>query len=790
MKLNKDSSRGQHRRTVWLRGSLVFFGMIAGVTAASGEGLDESVEFDIPAQGLDAALLDFSEQGKIQVVVSTDAVTGHETNGVEGEHTPRQALEHLLASTGLTYSTVGLETVAVSAAEITEDQGGDSDSKNLSPTPVLMAQNQTSPTQTTSSRSSEGGTSTVTGKMTDARTGANLKGAKVTIEETGQWTSTNELGEFRFVNVPTGSATLTVSYLGYAGQSTAIAVYGDGTSQNFALRGGSEIEEIVVFGQRSARALALNQERTAPNSTTVLSADLLGTFNGTTISEALRRAPGVAFEQDQNTGDGTNIILRGLEPDLNQVRLNGQRLLDGSGVGRSPDLGGILTESIESVTINKSLLPSQDSNGAGGLIEIETKAPLDRERHFASFGLEYGENGNDFGDEFLANATLSGIFGKDEIFGASISVAYRNREVTNVRYAADGSLPGPYLPLGDDGEPLTSTGAINPLTSFPFEAGVNDIYPTSFGASSTNSETETLSLTGALQKQFGSHTDLRLDVTLTEQDTVRYTGRTGIVSSVAYDLAPIDELGGELRGALVAEDVARSAGGFSAIVSGDGFPGAFGRSAQYNPDTKSTVLALNLRGDTSLDDWEFAYSAGYTESENERGESYSLGLSLDAYGQTGFFDAIIDRDGLSSEALANTTSDGRVVSIFAPLSSDAQSPFILPLFNDTGFSFYNSLDQASLSRLDVTGPRRGNGESFNVSANAKRNFESDFLKYIDVGFDYQDTEFFRSAKRFFWGDSSLRTRVNRNTPRYWFEVCSGDRNNCWGGRRLRYFAPV
>ena len=247
-------------------------------------GADESLQsYDIEAQPMDRALKAFAAQTEIQVAFAPETVEGLVAQAVEGDFVPESALQALIDESGLDYEFASDRLVVVHAPH-TNDQGGDSDSGNVRPQPVLMAQNQTSQAQTTSnSRSSEGGTSIVTGKVTDARTGANLKGALVTIEETGQSTSTNDLGEFRFVNVPTGSATLTVSYLGYAGQSAVVSVRGAAIAQDFVLRGGNEIEEIVVFGQRSARALALNQERTAANSSTVISSDLLGQFDGTTI---------------------------------------------------------------------------------------------------------------------------------------------------------------------------------------------------------------------------------------------------------------------------------------------------------------------------------------------------------------------------------------------------------------------------------------------------------------------------------------------------------------------------
>ena len=139
MILNTVRLQGQYRKTLWWRGCMLVLVMFAAATMAKAEGLDEPAEFDIPAQGLDSALLAFSEQGKIQVVVSTDAVSGQETEGIEGEHTPREALEQILASTGLIYSSVGLETVAVSTLE--EESPGKVQS---TPSPRLMAQNKES----------------------------------------------------------------------------------------------------------------------------------------------------------------------------------------------------------------------------------------------------------------------------------------------------------------------------------------------------------------------------------------------------------------------------------------------------------------------------------------------------------------------------------------------------------------------------------------------------------------------------------------------------------------------
>ncbi len=699
---------------------------------------------NVDAQPLAAALKDFSDQTGLQLAYVATLAENKTSNGVENAKSPSDALDAILDSTGLEYRFVNDETIAIGEAT---EQGGDSDSKNLTLVPTLTAQN-TSRTPTSmelNSRNEEGNTGIVTGKVTDARTGANLKGARVTIEETGQWVRTNDLGEFRFVRVPAGTATLTVSFLGYAGQSVSIGVREGLTTQDFGLRGGSELEEIIVYGQRSARATALNLERTAPNTTTVLSSDVLGQFNGTTVSEALRRAPGVAFVPDDSTGDGSNIIIRGIEPDLNQIELNGRRLLDGSGVGRAPDLSGLLTENIGSITINKSLLPSQDSNGVGGLVEIETRAPLDREDRFASFGLEYGQNGGDFGDELLATGTLSAVLAADDSLGASVSAAYRDREVTRLNYGIGGVAPGQYLPLDDEGQPsIRFPFAVDPTNAFPLTEGADLLYPNSVGASQGSTEDEILTLSSTLQKEFGNHTSLRFDITYIEQTRSTYSSTTRTSNGTGegqYDLAPVAELGGELRQVLVAEDVGRS-NEFLRPIFGTGIRGGVSRSAALTPDVSSENLALSLRGDSVVDTWQFTYGAGYTNTEENTGDSVFITLGDQSIGPAGFFGTnIVTRDQLTSEALNNTTSDGRLVSFFAPLASGSDDRFVLPLFNADGFAFYNSVDNLPLNRLEVMPSRASSAEAWEFEGSAKKSLGNTYIDYIQMGFDFQQTVF-------------------------------------------------
>jgi outer membrane receptor protein involved in Fe transport len=80
--------------------------------AALAVDLERKVDFNIPAQALSAALIQFSHQAKIQVVISDD-IGQQTTQGITGAHTIRQALQQLLGAAGLGYRVVGDNTITI-----------------------------------------------------------------------------------------------------------------------------------------------------------------------------------------------------------------------------------------------------------------------------------------------------------------------------------------------------------------------------------------------------------------------------------------------------------------------------------------------------------------------------------------------------------------------------------------------------------------------------------------------------------------------------------------------------
>ena len=683
---------------------------------------DSSRELNLDEQPLADSLKNVADEFGLEIAFFSDTTEGLEAVPLTGNYTSVQAFDALLDDTSLEHRQLDNGTVVVRRKQ----ERGDSDSKNLSPVPVMIAQNahQTTRTETTNN----GGTSIVTGKVTDVRTGANLKGAKVTIEETGEWTSTNDLGEFRIVNVPKGSVTLTVSYLGYAGQSAIIGVRGGGVSQNFALRGGSDIEEIVVFGQRSARAISLNEERTADNFSTVLSGDFLGQFDGTTISEALRRAPGVAFEQDTQSGDGTNIIVRGLSADFNMVTFNGLRVPEGTGQGRGPDLSNLLADSVAKITLSKTLLASQDSSGTGALVNIETKRPFDRPRRFASVGYEVGQTSDDFIDDESVTATISGIFGDNESVGASASFQYRQRDIRRLDYNTVYRF-GKYLPIVE-GQPIPDIGVLDPREiQFPYEPGVTEGYVTAVQNNYGNLSTDNLAATFSLDWQVARHTLLSFDYTRFEKTTDSITRSVfAEIPLVDRVLVPIEELGGEERFALVWEDIAAPLGVPGLLFS-------VRHTLADLRDQENNTDAISLRGKTDIDRLSLSYSAGFTRGVTESPFDAFLQLSQPFLSiVTALEESYLDPSARSPE---NTVA-GLIISPWAERSGVNEYP--LPMFSEAGFEYYNNASNYFINEGSVVF-NEGSNERTTARIDAKYNFDSDLMPYLEAGIFFESADF-------------------------------------------------
>lgn len=638
--------------------------------------------FELPAQPLETSLRAIAAQTSTNVVFSAEQVGGFSAPALRGSYSAEAAYRAMLQGSTLRLGVTDGGSFVVSAQP--------------------------------AGRQAQGA---LTGSVSVAGAPRGSDGALVRIVETGQTTRVDEFGGFRFASLPAGDYTVEVSYLGHGTLIEQVTVPAGGSvTQSFVLSQSlaTTVDDLVIYGSRSARANALNLQRTAENSADVISADDLGNFTGTTFSEALRRAPGIAFQRNSVTGDGTNVIVRGLEPDMNAIKLNGLNLPVGNGVGRSADLSNLLADSVSRITINKSLLPSHDSAGTGGLIEIETMSPLDRPRRYANFLIEGGYLPSDFGQDMLVSGTVAGTFGEN--FGLSASVQYRSQDTRSIAYDAGGNGGrmnfGRYLPLGPGGAPLTLFQQVDPLLNFPFIAGDDQAYPNGLVTSFFHDETETMAATISAEWRIGGHTNLKLDVQHAETRTDFFSLSDTFGTNAEYVVLP-----GQSNAQLVLDLTPGNAG----ITRS--------QSYTYNRDVRKITDTFSLSGRTNLGAFEFNYLAGYAYGTERHPASFTTQLRMP--------DTDASAELFLPEAVDPET--GVILTGFGPRSG---SGIPLPLLSSQGWAVVNDPSAFTIENASGQLDRfEGSNDRYTASGSARWTSGGGWLNYVEAGGFYERAEF-------------------------------------------------
>ena len=274
----------------------------------------------------------------------------------------------------------------------------------------------------------------VVGSVTDASQTVALRSAEVTIVELGRTVATERDGTFRFADVPEGTYTLQVRYVGADPVSQAIEVPASGeVSANLRLSGMGSDSEILVIGQAANLASALSRKRENDVVSDVLSRDAIGQFPDQNVAESLRRLPGINVLNDQ--GEGRFVSVRGLAPSLNATSLNGVRLPSPENDVRAVALDVISSDIIESIEVKKSLTPDMDADTIGASIEIETTSAFDRKKDLLTVKLEGSYN--ELADELSPKGSVDFSYRASDTFGVTGGLSYYKRAFETDNIEAD-----------------------------------------------------------------------------------------------------------------------------------------------------------------------------------------------------------------------------------------------------------------------------------------------------------------------------------------------------------------
>lgn len=240
----------------------------------------------------------------------------------------------------------------------------------------------TAPVRSASCQSTSG---SISGRVTDT-SGTNLYAVSVRIVGTPYNAATDQSGTFRFSGVPAGSYLVRITALGYAPESSQVRVEGSHAATVAAalLPAAVLLSPVAINAQRmgETKRAALNHQQTAANVVTVLSGDEIRALPNANAAEAAGRIPGVAIERDE--GEGKFVQIRGTEPRLSNVTIDGSHVPGTEQGDRIPKLDDVPADVLAAIEVSKTLTADMDADAIGGSVNLVTKTPEGRPRGYIS----------------------------------------------------------------------------------------------------------------------------------------------------------------------------------------------------------------------------------------------------------------------------------------------------------------------------------------------------------------------------------------------------------------------
>src|SRR3984893_3910462 len=262
---------------------------------------------------------------------------------------------------------------------------------------------------------------TIAGSVKDS-SGAVLPGARAEIEQ-GPSAVSDDQGQFLISRLAPGSYKVTVSYVGFSSFSTSVTVTsGQVTALNAVLQVETASQTVTVNGDRQLGEVeAINIENTADNIVQVLPSKVITSLPNTNVADAVGRVPSVSLERDE--GEGKYVQIRGTEPRLSNLTINGVNVPSPEGNVRNIKMDIIPSGIIEFIEVNKTLSANQDGDAIGGSVNLVTKTASER----PTFDFE-GQGGytNILGGRWLDafNGTAGQRFGARKQWGFLLGGTY------------------------------------------------------------------------------------------------------------------------------------------------------------------------------------------------------------------------------------------------------------------------------------------------------------------------------------------------------------------------------
>ncbi len=402
--------------------------LLGGVPAVSGQaGTPDTVEkrqhyrLDIHRGSLNRALREFAIQTGMQVGHFSDAGANQTLVGpLQGSYTLAEALDTLLAGTGLAYRSINPHTIAIVPA----GKAGPSRAGSNTPetnTPPLV----------------NGGADSQTPAVPDS--------------PVAKRTESLPRGFFARLGGLFAVCVASISTDPVCAQETATS----GEAQPPGL------QEVVITGIRKSLETAQTIKRNSEQIVDSVTAQDIGALPDRSVSEALQRIPGVTLQRaDANrdpqrlSSEGGGVFVRGLS--WVRSELNGRDVFSATD-GRAIGFEDVSADLLAGIDVYKSPQADMIEGGVGGLVNLRTRLPFDSHRQIIAFSGDYNHadmmrRGFFSGNALYSNSWETGIGRIGALLSGSLG---------NIGNRTDAIQLGNYVPQtlasSVDGDPAGST---------------------------------------------------------------------------------------------------------------------------------------------------------------------------------------------------------------------------------------------------------------------------------------------------------------------------------------------
>lgn len=365
----------------------------------------EKRAFNLPRGDAAVTLKQFAAAAGTPIVYLVDRVRGATTNAVNGEFTPREALDRMLAGSALEAeqdaATGALVVSRRRTAEVAPGKGEVGPVSDPQPPPKVSPMKSprsflaflglilgTAP----GARAANLPSGTIEGRVYNAASGTYLGNARVSTNAGSRDQFTDTFGTYSFPAVPAGEVRVTVVYTGFPAQERTVTV---GPSQKVNVDftfGGTDAGETVTLAafnvaasrQMAAATLAINEQRFSQSIKTVVAADSFGDISDGNVGEFVKFIPGVTL--GFTGGQASSISIGGLPPASTPITIDGSRIASAAGETRAIQLDQISLNNMARVEVERTLNADSPADAIGGSVNLVAKSAFERRK--ASYTLK------------------------------------------------------------------------------------------------------------------------------------------------------------------------------------------------------------------------------------------------------------------------------------------------------------------------------------------------------------------------------------------------------------------